>query len=57
MYMKVFGHQTTTDISPGRNVPNITMRNGDFSTKKNPFRNKKFWLKFLYNMLIILKHF
>ena len=24
MYMQVFGHQTTTDISPGHNVPHIT---------------------------------
>ena len=32
--MKVFGHQTTTDISPGQNMSHITGRNGDFSTKE-----------------------
>ena len=32
--MKVFGHHTLTDILPGRNLPHITGRNGDFSTKE-----------------------
>ena len=34
MYTKVFGHQTTTDISAGRNVPHLTGGNGDFSIKE-----------------------
>ena len=34
MYMKVFGHQSMADISPGQKVPHITGRNDDFRTKE-----------------------
>ena len=34
MNTKVFGHQTTTDILLGRNVPHLTGGNVDFSTKE-----------------------
>ena len=56
MYMKVFGHQATTYISPGQNVPHIMVILVQMK-KKNPFLNKKVLLKILYNTLIICKQF
>ena len=43
MYKKLFGHQTTTNISPGRNVPHLTGEMVILVPKKNqyPFLNKK----------------
>ena len=31
--MKIFGHQTMTDSLPGRDVPHMMRRNGDFNTE------------------------
>ena len=49
--MKVFVHQTRTDISPGQNVPQLMVRNGDFTTKekKNPFLGFKMFTKYSHN--------
>ena len=56
--MKVFGGQTKTDISPGRNVPHFTGGHGNFSIKnKYQFLYIILLLKILQNIVIIFTHF
>ena len=55
MYIKVFSHQTTTDISPGRNMPHIMGELVIFVPKitKYPFLTKQILLRFFNNIFII----
>ena len=59
MYMKVFGQQTTTDISPGQNMPHLTGGMVILVPKNNefPFLYKIIWLKILHNILIVFMQF
>ena len=47
MYTKVFGHQTTTDILPGQNVPHLTGEMMILVPKNNkyPFLSKNFFFE------------
>ena len=59
MFMMVFGHQTMMGILPRGNVPHITGRNGDFSTKETKISilNNIILLKILHNILLLCTQF
>ena len=57
MYLKVFGLQTMTDISPGKKVPHLT---GEMLILIPKIINihvciKKMWLEVSHDVLILLK--
>ena len=57
--MKVFGNKTTTDISPGQNMPNFTEENGNFSIK-NKLKSisvYKFFVEIVRNFAINFTNF